>query len=707
MRTRNTSYIFSVYQGRFLVQHYWGTRLDDGIRLEYQAESAAVNRPAAIHVRLEEGVFEIDLRKEFSCAGKGDYRVPTVHARYADGSSVAQFFFSGYEIFHGKKKLAGLPSVYALEEDEADTLEVTMRDQRTGLTAVLSYAVLEDYDIITRSIRYRNEGKEEIHLLAAMSMCVDFPAKPMQLLQFPGDWARERYLECCDVRHGIVSIDSKRGFSSHMNNPFLVLKEPSATEDRGDAYGFSLVYSGNFVFHVEKSPVGTIRVSGGLNCFDFDWCLGAGDELQAPEMVMAYSSEGLNGMSRRLHRVYRERLIALKYHNIPPPIVINNWEGTGPEFTRERLIAIMDAGAEAGAEMFVLDDGWFGRYGSSTSSCGDWYCCREKLPEGLADLAHQARLRGLQFGLWFEPEMMADKSDLFHGHEDWCLHVKGQESDPVYGRLILDLSREDVRKYLIDSIGKVIRETGLDYIKWDCNRNITETADQMQAHRYMTGFYQLLETLTSQFPDVLFEGCSSGGGRFDAGMLPYMPQSWTSDMARPHSRLFIQHGTSYGYPPVTMTAHIGAMEVGMDKWNPYLHFYALAAMGGNFGLEMDLSLLSPREKEQVKGYVSTYKNIRQTIQYGDFYRLESPFEGPLTTWEYVDRDRKEAVVLAFMTCAGNNAGQHMIFLKGLETDGRYRGENRIYSGEELMKAGLYLPASREDYSAQLLIFRKE
>lgn len=738
LRTEHTSYIFSIYQEKFPVHHYWGERLDDRLRLEYQAESVCINRPAAIHIRLREDkwVFEPDLRKEFSAAGKGDYRVPTVHARYGDGSTVADFKYCGYEIYHGKKDLDGLPCVYAEEGDRADTLEITMLDERTGLKAVLGYTVWEEYDIITRNIRYVNEGGTDIHLLAAMSMCVDFPAKPMQYIQFPGDWARERYVECCDVRHGIVSIESRRGFGGHSCNPFLVMKEPHTTQDRGEAFGFALVYSGNFVFQVEKAQVGTIRVSGGLNSFDFDWYLKPGEALQTPEVVMACSDSGLNGMSRLFHRIFRERLIPARYRNRLRPVVINNWEGTGPHFTQEQLVSIMDVGAQVGAELFVLDDGWFGKYDNGTDSCGDWYCNRTKLPDGLGYLSRQAKERGLKFGLWFEPEMMAQKSDLYREHRDWSLHVKGGESAPVYGRFILDLSRQEVRDYLIKGIGDVIREAGLDYIKWDCNRNITETQDQMQAHRYMLGFYQVLETLTAQFPEVLFEGCSSGGGRFDAGMLPFMPQSWTSDMARPYSRLYIQHGTSYGYPPVCMTAHIGAMEVGMEKWNPYLHFYALVAMGGNFGLEMDLRLLSESEKDQVRGYVETYKEIRPTVQNGDFYRLESPFDGPNTTWEFVSRDRKEAVVLAFQTCAGNNVEQHMVFLKGLEPGKRYvraygswqeRADRELsgdlpggcdgewdgigmrmkfYTGEELMKAGLYLASSREDYNAELLIFRE-
>lgn len=690
-----------------MVHLYWGDPLDPEINLEYQTESVSVDRASCFAKQLvkDRWVFEPDLKKEFSGFGKGDYRIPTVHARYADGSTVSEFSFESCRIFEGKKKPEGLPALYALEHDCVQTLELVLKEKYTGLKAVLSYTVFDEYDVITRSIRYENESSEPIHLLSAMSMCVDFPAVPMQYIQFPGDWLRERSVECCQVGHGITTIGSNKGFSSHTNNPFVILKEPHTTEDQGKAFGVALVYSGNFAISLEKSSVGTIRLTAGINPFNFDWTLQEGACFQTPEAVMAYSSQGINRLSQIYHRVYRERLMAQKYLHTNRPIVINNWEGTGPDFTEDQLIQIMKNGAEIGAEVFVLDDGWFGRYGSGVYSCGDWFADEKKLPYGLKNLAEAAKCCGIKMGLWFEPEMMSVTSDLYRLHPDWCLHVKNRESDPIYGRVVLDYSRQDVCDYIVGILSKRIEEAGLSYVKWDCNRYMTETASQMQAHQYMLGLYRVLETLTERFPDVLLEGCSGGGGRFDAGMLYYMPQTWTSDMAKSEDRLLIQHGTSYGYPPVSMTAHIGKLEVGRNSWNRYLDFTALVAMGGNFGLEMDLCLLSESEKEQMKSYVAAYKQLRPIICRGTFYRLESPFEGPHTTWEYVSEDNTEAVVLAFQTRCGKSGPQHMIWLKGLDEKGRYQWKNHIYTGQELMKAGIYIEQTNEPYAASLMYFR--
>ncbi len=719
LQTKNTSYILGIYQDKYPVHFYWGERLEPDISLEYQAESVSVDRASCFARQLVEGkwVFEPDLKKEFSAVGKGDYRIPTVHARYADGSTVSDLSYEGFRITEGKKELEGLPSLYVFEGDRAQTLELFLKDPDTGLKAALSYTVLEDYDVITRSIRYVNdgpsdpqsasmsgEGGSDIHLLSAMSMTVDLPAAPMQYIQFPGDWARERSVECCDVKHGIASVSSSRGYSSHCNNPFLILKEPSTTEKQGQAYGLALVYSGNFAIQIEKAPVGTIRVAAGLDSFDLDWTLKPGESFQTPETVLAYSAQGMNRLSQIYHRVYRERLMDQRYLHASRPIVINNYEGTGSDFTEQQLIDIIRVGGEVGAEMFVLDSGWYGRYGNG-NSCGDWYVNEEKLPHGLKYLAEEAKACGMQMGLWFEPEMMTVKSDLYREHPDWCLHVKGRESAPIYGRVVLDLSRPEVCEYIIGSVGRQIEEVGLTYIKWDCNRYFTETADQMQAHKYMLGFYHVLKTLTTKYPGVLFEGCSGGGGRFDAGMLRYMPQTWTSDMTKPEERLCIQHGTSYGYPVVSMASHIGQIEVGKNARNPYLEFSALVAMGGNFGLEMDLSLLSETEKAQVKGYVETYKRLRHIICQGDFYRLESPFDGPYTTWEYVSRDRSEAVLLAFQTRNGKNGEQHMVWLEGLDEKKCYQWKGRIYTGQELMKVGIFMKQPDDWHGEELLYFK--
>lgn len=706
LRTKNTSYIFSVYQNKYLVHHYWGDRLDTNIDLRHRAEDTGIDRPNGMHVQLEKNayIFLTDLPLEFSNAGKGDDRIPVFQGKDEEGCTVFEFTFDGYETFQGKESLQGLPSVAAKEQDGAESLFVTMKDEKSGLKAVIKYTVSEAYDSITRSICYCNEGTEKLHLLSAQSMGIDFEPGDWQMMDFPGDWARERNVECRDVTHGIFTVDSKRGYSGHMNNPFVIIKERNTDEDFGRTYGFSLLYSGNFSFDVEKAQVGSVRITGGISPFQFDWELQPQEQFQSPEMVLVYSGRGLNGMSGILHKLYRERLFKRSYAR---PIVINNWEGTGFDFDEEKILDIAETGAQVGAELFVLDDGWFGRRNDDQTSLGDWFCNMEKLPHGLNGLAEKILQLGLRFGLWVEPEMVSPDSRLYRLHPDWCIHAAGRERTLNRNQLVLDFSRKEVREYILNCMRDLLASAPISYIKWDCNRGLAETAGQMQAHRHILGLYEVLETLTEEYPDVLFEGCASGGGRFDAGMLAYMPQTWTSDNARPFSRLYIQHGTSYGYPPVSMTAHIGRMETGLDRWNSYMHFYAMVAMAGNFGLEMDLSLLSDREKEQIKGYVTQYKAIRETIQNGDFYRLESPFESTDTTWQFVSADQKETIVFCYQTAMGLNRPQHLVKLKGLDKDGIYLCEGKQYGGEELMKCGMYVEASGEDYHARCYVWERK
>jgi len=638
---------------------------------------------------------------EFSVFGGGDYRLPTFHARYADGSTVSEFTYEGYRIMDGKPQLKGLPSTY--DEGDAQTLEITFRDSRTGIRAVLLYTIFEEYDVITRSIRYENCGTERADILSAQSTTVDFYGQDYKMLTLEGDWLRERSMEWRKVGHNTMTVESRRGMSSHMCNPFIALAETNATENGGDVYGFSLVYSGNFAASAEGNSCGGTRVTMGINPFNFEYPLSPGEQFQTPEVVMVYSDTGLNGMSNRYHRIYRERLCKGIYRDAERPMLINNWEGTGTHFTKEKLAEIARGGKALGLELFVLDDGWFGKR-NIAGSLGDWYVNRDLLPDGLEGIANETKALDMKFGLWIEPEMISPESELYRAHPDWCIHAEGRNRTLCRDQLVLDLTRAEVRDYVVDVICKVIRSADISYIKWDCNRNITETASMRQTHDFVMGLYDILDRITGAFPEILFEGCSGGGGRFDPGMLYYMPQTWTSDDTNPIRRLKIQHGTSVVYPPVTMTAHVGKIDVGKEGYNHFLNTCAMVAMAGNFGYEMDLSLLSEDELEQAREYVEMYREIRPTVQFGAFYRIESPFEGRFVSWEFVDDTR--AVLFVYQTEKESNGAERKIKLSGLDPNANYRCRDRVYSGEALMKVGLRVPLQRYEYFADCYVMEK-
>ena len=540
LKTKNTSYIFSLYKNRWLTHLYWGSAIDQDTDIEYIPDEFIFSRANAFHVPTDNtnSMFLTDLKLEFSTVGSGDYRIPTFMAQYKDGSSVTEFEYCGYKIYDGKPGLRGLPATYS--ENDAQTLEITLEDKYTGLRAILVYSVFEEYDVITRNIRYENNGFETILLKTCMSATVDFFGTDKKVLNLYGDWAQERNMEWREVGHSITEIDSKRGMSSHMRNPFIAIADKTADENSGDVYAMSLVYSGSFSASTEGSFAGGTRMNIGINPFDFGWELKSKEEFITPEAVLVYSDGGLGKMSRIYHKIYRERLCRGKFRDAERPTIINNWDATVFDFDEERLVEIAKRGAEAGIEMFVLDDGWFGKRNDDHSSLGDWTVNLEKLPNGLGSLAGKINDLGMKFGLWVEPEMISPDSELYRNHPDWCIHAKGRRRTENRYQLVLDISRSEVREYITNILTEILKSANIEYIKWDCNRNITETQNTEQRHRFILGLYEILETLTQRFPNVLFESCSGGGGRFDPGMLYYMPQVWTSDNMNPISRINIQ-----------------------------------------------------------------------------------------------------------------------------------------------------------------------
>ncbi|WP_217597242.1 alpha-galactosidase [Cohnella sp. GbtcB17] len=708
LQTPNTSYIITIVEGLYPAHVYWGPRLRNaswpgGLTLQERASFSPTPNPDKPSLSLDA------LLQEYPGYGSGDFRSPAYQFALSDGTTVAELVYRDHRIFAGKPKLEGLPATYAESDDEADTLELTLHDLHSGMVAVLSYTTFRDSDAIARSVRYVNESADAVRIRRALSVSVDFNSDAYELVHLNGAWANERNLSRRALVQGQQGIESRRGSSSHQHNPFVALVSPNADEEQGDAYGFSLVYSGSFAASAEVDQFRTTRVSIGINPFDFEWLLEPGQSFQAPEAVLVYSNEGLGGMSRTYHRLYRSRLSRGEFRDRTRPVLVNNWEATYFDFDADKIAAIAEEGSRLGIELFVLDDGWFGCRNDDTTSLGDWKVDLKKLPQGLDDLAKRVNAHGLQFGLWFEPEMISPDSDLYRAHPDWCLHVEGRRRTQGRRQLILDLSREDVCDYIIETVGGVLASAPIAYVKWDMNRNMTEIGSALlpperqreTAHRYMLGLYRVLETITSRFPHILFESCSGGGGRFDPGMLHYMPQTWTSDNSDAVCRLKIQYGTSLVYPISSMGAHVSAVPNHQVQRVTSLKMRGDVAMSGNFGYELDLTQFTPEEKEEVKAQVAAYKELRELVQFGDLYRLKSPFEGNDTAWTVVAADKSEAFVAFFRVLAQPNEPIDWLRLAGLDPNADYEvvGTGERFGGDQLMYAGLPVPRLHGDFQS--------
>ncbi|MEK3737820.1 alpha-galactosidase [Paenibacillus sp. FSL H7-0941] len=715
LQSEKSSYIIELIKGVIPAHVYWGPKLAGR---EFQHPLNLVERCSFSPTYLQEDKnISLDtLPSEFPSYGNGDFREPALEVHLVDGTTVTDFRYKSHTINKGKPALKGLPATYVESDEEAETLEIVLQDDKTGLIAALSYTVFNNQDVITRSVRIENLGKDNLVLKRVLSANVDFHDSDYDMLQLSGTWTRERHIHKRPLVPGIQRIDSKRGSSSHQQNPFMALLAKDATEDHGEVYGFSLVYSGSFLAQAEVDQYGISRVGIGIQPFNFQWLLEPGESFQAPEAVLVRSSEGLGGLSRTYHRLYRTRLCRGEFRDSKRPILINNWEATYFNFNADKIKEIAKAGKELGLELFVLDDGWFGKRDNDDSSLGDWVEDRRKLPEGLGKLGEDITAMGMEFGLWFEPEMVSPESDLYREHPDWCLHVPGHKSSLARQQLVLDLSRKDVCDYIVESVSSVLSSAPITYVKWDMNRNMTEIGSALlpaerqreTAHRYILGLYDVLERIVSRFPHILFESCSGGGGRFDPGMLYYMPQTWTSDDTDAVERLKIQYGTSMVYPASSMGAHVSAVPNHQVHRITPLETRGHVAMSGNFGYELDLTKLTEAEREDIRKQVSEYKELRMLIQYGDFYRLLSPFEGNETAWMFVSADKKEAFATYFQVLAGPNPPLRRLRLKGLDPAKSYKLElnGGVYRGDELMHFGLTIPQLEGDFRSLLFVLRE-
>ncbi|MBB3867136.1 alpha-galactosidase [Parageobacillus toebii NBRC 107807] len=705
LQANDTSYVMQIVRSGYLAHLYWGKKIRN---VNGSRKLKFLDRPFSPNPDPSDRTFSLDtLPQEYPTYGNTDFRTPAYQVQLENGSMISELRYKTHWIYKGKPKLEGLPATYVENENEAETLEILLEDQLIGLHVTLLYTVYEKWNVITRSVRFDNNGSECIKLLRALSMNVDFPHADYEWLHLPGAWARERAVERRPLVSGTQSVESRRGASSHQHNPFIALLQKGANEDYGEVYGFSLVYSGNFLAQIEVDQFRTARVSMGINPFDFTWLLEPGESFQTPEVVMVYSDKGLNGMSQTYHQLYRTRLARGVYRDRERLILINNWEATYFDFNEEKILRLAKTAAELGIELFVLDDGWFGKRDNDRSSLGDWFVNKQKLPNGLEGLAKNINQMGMQFGLWMEPEMVSVDSELYRNHPDWCLHVPNRPRSEGRNQLVLDYSRKEVCDYIIQVVSDVLASAPISYVKWDMNRHMTEIGSaalpperqRETVHRYMLGLYRVMEEITSRFPHILFESCSGGGGRFDPGMLYYMPQTWTSDNTDAVSRLKIQYGTSLVYPISAMGAHVSAVPNHQVHRITSLEMRGHVAMSGNFGYELDLTKLSEEEKAIVKQQVAFYKDIRRLVQFGTFYRILSPFEGNETAWMFVAEDKSEAFVAYFRVLAEANAPLSFLRLKGLDPNKDYEitGSGEVYGGDELMYVGLNVPERRGDF----------
>ena len=697
-----------------LAHLYWGRRLRS-TNLDYVIRSRNWGSFLANTDNKENFMLE-SIPQEYPGYGATDLRSPALQLQFSDGTSATDFRYVSHKIYEGKNKLENLPATYTENNDEATTLEIVLKDTLKPVEIVLTYSVFKDFDAITRNVKVRNVGYEDVKILRVLSANVDFNDDDFDMIQLSGSWARERHFIRQPLRSGSQSIESRRGASSHAQNPFIALARKDTTEIKGDIYGFSFVYSGNFLANVEVDMFYNSRVQIGINPFDFSWLLKENEEFQSPESVLVYSPNGMTGMSHIYHNLYGKRLARGEHRDKIRPILINNWEATYFDFNETSIKNIAKEASNLGMELFVLDDGWFGKRNNDDCSLGDWFVNEEKIKGGLGKLSKEINDMGLQFGLWFEPEMVCPVSELYEKHPDWCIHIPGRIRSEARMQLILDLSRDDVCDYIIETLSKVLSSASISYVKWDMNRNMTEIGSaKLQPerqrelpHRYMLGLYRIMEELTTAFPHILFESCSGGGGRFDPGMLYYMPQTWTSDNTDAIERLKIQYGTSLVYPNVSMGCHVSAIPNHQVHRMTPLNTRGVVAMSGNFGYELDITKLSDEEKEMIKEQIKNYKEIRETIQFGDYYRLSSPFEDNDVAWMFVSKDKKEVVVSFVRQSALPHPKFESLKLVGLEEDASYEvvGENKVFGGDELMYVGLNVPQLVGDYDAKMWVLRK-
>lgn len=713
LHTKNTTYQFQVDPYGFLIHLYYGKKTAG--EMDYLLTYADRGFSGNPYEAGTDRTYSMDaLPQEFPSLGTGDFRNTALVVKNSDGSYGCDLRFRDYEICRGKYALDGLPAVYA-KESEAETLRIYMEDPVTKVQAVLLYGVLPKQDIITRSVQIINGGQEKLYIEKAASAVLDFLYGKYDLITFYGRHAMERNFQRTPIVHGANRIGSRRGTSSHQYNPAVILAEEKATEESGSCYGMVFVYSGGFQAETEKDQYNQTRAVMGLDDEQFSYPLHSGETFTVPETVLTFSAEGLQKLSHNYHGCFRNHLCRGSYRNGHRPVLVNSWEAAYFDFTGETIVELARDAAQLGIEMVVLDDGWFGKRDDDNSGLGDWHVNEKKLGCSMKELAERVNREGVKFGLWIEPEMVSEDSDLYRSHPDWALSIPGR--NPVRGRnqLVLDFSRPEVRTFIFENICRVLDEAHIEYVKWDMNRSLSDiyssaVSDQGRVlYDYVLGVYDFLEKLVQRYPDMLIEGCSGGGGRFDAGMLYYTPQIWCSDNTDARDRTKIQYGTSFIYPVSAVGSHVSAVPNHQTGRVVSLKTRGAVAMAGTFGYELKLAALTEEEREEVKEQVKAYRAYEMLIKEGDYYRLSSPVCDEMAAWEMVYPDGSEALLTAVMLEISGNMTPNYVRLKGLDADAVYRDSatGKCYAGSALMEAGFPLPITTGEYVSHQIHFVRE
>lgn len=709
LNTKNSSYIINILDNGLLCHKYYGASVAEDNMEYYNLFAKHEYTPNMI---LNGYTFSKDnLPQEYPVFGRGDFRSPAVCVERPDGRCVNDLIYKSHEITAGVPKIEGLPYFNKNTEGTA-TLKIVLTDCVSGFESALFYSVFENEDAITRHTVITNTTDKSLKLRSADSLSVDFEAKEFDFLTLRGAWARERHINRRSLSYGTTSIESRRGSSGHQHNPFAALISRNTTEESGEAYGFALVYSGNFRISAEVDQFSSTRLQMGINPNGFTYVLSPGESFTTPQAVSVYSNSGLCGMSHSFHNMCKNHLGRSAEKAVKHPIIINSWEAIYFDITEKRIENLVRSCRGLGIDTFVLDDGWFGCRKSDNSSLGDWYIDKNKFPNGLNNIISICKENGMSFGIWFEPEMISENSELYRRHPDWCIHTPGCAPIESRSQLVLDMARSEVVDCIYNQLAALLNEYDITYVKWDMNRNITDNgsaslsadAQGEHAHRYILGVYSLMDRLTKAFPDVLFEGCAGGGGRFDFGILYYMPQIWTSDDTDAVERLKIQYGTSMVYPVSAMTAHVSACPNHQTgRITPFKTRGDIAQIC-NFGYELDASKLSSDETEQIKEQIKLHRKIEPMIYNGDFYRLISPFESDCCCWQIAAQDKKISAVVFATQKATPNSGGFYIKLRGLDPESIYTVSpmNIKLHGKTLMNAGL--PITKEYFDFNTAIF---
>lgn len=714
LQTAKSAYQMKVDDHGVLLHTYYGAPADesDFSYLIVPEDHGFSGQPGDVNER----TYSMDYYPlEYAVYGNGDFRVSAMKAGRAGMVPALDLRYVSHKIYDGKYALPQLPAMFAGQESDVQTLEITLKDLYEEIYVKLFYGVFAEKNVITRAAAVENRGTAPVELKRMMGMSIDFPHEELELLHFHGKHAGERQAERRALPHGITEIGSGRGTSSHQHNPFVILCEKGATEDAGGCYGVSLLYSGCFRIQMERDQFDSLRLVCGLSDDEFSWTLQPQECFYTPETALSYTPDGLTDLSQCLQRAYFDCLIRSPWKNKKRPALVNNWEATYFDFNAEKLLAIARQAADLGLDMMVLDDGWFGKRDDDNSGLGDWYVNEKKLGCSLRELVEEIKKLGLKFGIWIEPEMVSEDSDLYRAHPEWALTIPGRQPGRGRNQLALDLSNREVLEYLKECIDRVMQSADISYIKWDINRsidNIYSNANPQLSkgairHLYVLGLYELQEYLITRYPDVLLEGCNGGGGRFDAGMLYYAPQIWCSDNTDAIERLRIHYGTSFGYPMSAVAAHVSVCPNHQNGRVTTFQTRGICAMQGSFGYELDLSLLSEEDKQEARRQIAIYNEYSELFRQGDYYRLSSPFENrDFTAWSYVSQDKTCASLSVVFTDLHANPKPLRVKCKGLQKDALYEVGKETYTGAALMQGGLVLPKPACNYDSYMVCMKK-